>query len=89
MLHDEKGVVRVHRDLPVLDDLLDLAVSGPRRYSAADPDVLARLYALLAELVWTARSPTGRAAVRHQLTRLDATAAEQQFDATIAAVSSS
>ncbi len=80
VLHDDDGVARVHRDVPRLEDLLDVAVSGPRRYGAADPDVLGRLYALLAELAWTVGSPDARAGVRAQLSRLDATAGEQDFD---------
>ena len=79
-LQDDEGVVRVHRDLPGLEDLLELAVSGPRRYGAADPDVLARLYALLAELAWTAPDRAARASVRDQLSRLDATADAQDLD---------
>ena len=61
---------------PAFADLLDLAVTQPRRYGAADPDVLARLFRLLRELAWSAE-PDQRAAVDEQLGRLRDTAAGQ------------
>ena len=42
--------------------------------------MLARLYALLAEVAWTARLPRHRAAVTGQLERLDRTTGRQDFD---------
>ncbi len=77
---DEQGRPRLHWDRPALADLLDLAVSGPRRYGSSDPDVLARLYALLAEVAWSSDDPVHRRAVLHQLERLDATAAAAEAD---------
>lgn len=80
VLVDDEQRPRVYRYRPDFADLLDLAVSAPRRYGAADPDVLARLYALLAEVAWTARLPRHRAAVTGQLERLDRTTGRQDFD---------
>lgn len=80
VLVDDEQRPRVYRYRPDFADLLDLAVSAPRRYGAADPDVLARLYALLAEVAWTARLPRHRAAVTGQLERLDRTTRRQDFD---------
>lgn len=76
----EDGTAQLYWDRPGLAELLDLALSGPRRYGAADPDVLARLYALLAELAWSSDDPAHRAAVRGQLDRLQSTAGSQDFD---------
>jgi uncharacterized membrane protein len=79
-LRDEEGKARVTLDGPSLADLLDLAVSQPRRYGAADPDVLSRLFMLLAELAWSSDVPAHRRAVSDQLGRLRGTVAEQRFD---------
>lgn len=80
VLRDDDGRPRVHRDLPALRDLLDLAVSSPRRYGASDPDLLARLFALLAEVAWSTEDPAHRDAVLGQLERLQATSRRQDFD---------
>lgn len=80
MLRDDDGRVRVIMCRPGLDDLLELALAGPRRYGSADPDVLARLFTLLRELAWSTDLPDHRHAIRGQLTRLSATASEQDFD---------
>ena len=66
---------------PSFVELLELAVTQPRRYGAGDPDVVGRLFVLLQELAWSAREPGQRAAVREQLARLRATTAGQDFDA--------
>ena len=79
VLVDDDGTVRVVIVRPTLAQLLDLAMTQPRRYGAADPEVAARLYQLLAEVAWH----TGiedRRAVSEQLRRLEATMAEQDFD---------
>ena len=63
VLTDEQGTARVVLTGPDLGDLLDLAVAQPRRYGAADPAVLARLFTLLRELAWShppARPPPSR-----------------------------
>ena len=64
---------------PDLAQLLDAAITQPRRYGAADPQVTARLYALLAEVAWCAH-PAQRPAIRDQLGRLRDGAARQDFD---------
>jgi len=79
-LHDEPAHrLRVVVARPSIADLLDLAVTQPRRYGAADPSVLAALYALLRALAWCARegAPDGASvldAVREQLSRLSSSA---------------
>ena len=80
VLRDGAGVVRVVLSRPGFAELLDLAVAQPRRYGAADPAVLARLAGLLEEVAWSARTPQQRAAVAGQLSRLRATAEDQEFD---------
>lgn len=77
---DDNDRRRLFRHQPDLTDLLDLAVSAPRRYGASDPDVLGRLFALLAEVAWCSDDPRHRTAVEGQLARLVATADEQDFD---------
>ncbi|RKS73868.1 putative membrane protein [Motilibacter peucedani] len=81
LLRDEQGRVRVVVRRPSFVDLLDLAVTQPRRYGAGDPFVVARLFALLQEVAWSAREPEQRTAVREQLARLRATTDGQDFDA--------
>lgn len=77
---DDDGCPRVYLYRPDFPDLLDLAVSAPRRYGATDPDVLARLYALLAEVAWRTRLRRHQDAVERQLDRLDRTVGQQDFD---------
>ena len=79
---DDDGVTRVVSVLPGLNDLLALAMGGPRHYGAGDPDVVARLFVLLRELAWSTDQPAHRAAVRDQLERLTAITKAQDFDAT-------
>lgn len=77
---DDRGVLRVHRDLPDLPALLDLAISAPRRYGKDDPDVLARILALLAEVAWSTDREDHRTAVSSQLERLKKTVAGGEWD---------
>lgn len=81
VLRDEHDHIRVVLSRPGLADLLDLALTQPRRYGAADPFVLGRLFALLRELAWCAKAPDQQRAVTEQLARLRATAAAQDFAA--------
>ncbi|WP_336882492.1 DUF2254 domain-containing protein [Rhodococcus globerulus] len=60
--------------------LLDEAISQPRRYGAADPTVLARLFLLLKEVAWRAPAPDRIPAITQQLARLQETVAQQKFD---------
>jgi uncharacterized membrane protein len=79
-LRDEQGRIRVVVAEPTMADLLDLAVSQPRRYGAGDPAVLNRLFGLLAEVAWSSDLPQHRQAVADQLGRLRGTVAAQDFD---------
>lgn len=78
---DESGTIRVILRRPELADLLDLAIAQPRRYGAADPAVLARLYRLLREIAWCSAA-SQRGVLTAQLARLNTTAADQGFDTT-------
>ena len=80
VLTDEQGRVLVVLTGPDLGDLLDLAVAQPRRYGAADPAVLARLFTLLRELAWSTHQPAHHQAVADQLGRLRTTVTGQRFD---------
>ena len=71
--------VRLVIDRPGFADLLDIAVSQPRSYGESDPQVLGRLYALLADVAWHAR-PEHHQPLLDQLRRLDTTTGEQNFD---------
>ena len=79
-LEDQDQALRVTLDRPGFTDLLELAIGQPRRYGAADPAVLARLYQLLNEAAWTATCIDQSTAIGGQLDRLDATADAQDFD---------
>jgi uncharacterized membrane protein len=78
---DDDDITRVVLRRPDLADLLDLAISQPRRYGAGDPTVLAQICVLLRQLAWSAPPDQGDV-ILAQLARLDATAAAQDFDAT-------
>ena len=82
VLHDQDHTVRVVLHRSAFADLLDTAISQPRRYGAADPAVLTRLLWLLREVAWNAKLPEQRQAVAGQLARINATIGQQQFDAT-------
>ncbi len=80
VLTDDDGVIRVVLRRPDLAELLELAVGQPRRYGAADPDVLTALFNLLRRLAWRVSVTGHQEAVAVQLRRLQATAGEQDFD---------
>jgi uncharacterized membrane protein len=84
VLADADGVVRAVLRRPDLDELLDLALTQPRRYGAGDPFVLARLAALLGEVAWHVHglgdAATEHAAVARQVTLLRATVGDQDLD---------
>lgn len=79
VLRDDDDVARVVLNRPDFGQYLDLALTQPRSYGGADPQVLARLYLLLADLAWHAREDQ-RDHILDQLIRLDGTAATQDFD---------
>lgn len=74
---DQRTRVVLHR--PDLETLVDVAITQPRRYGAADPQVTHRLFQLLTELAWHCR-PEHRHIVDAQLERLIATVRAQDFD---------
>lgn len=67
LLRDEEGAVRVVLRGPDRVDLLELAVTPPRRYGAAAPFVLARLSSLLGELAWCVQLSDQRREIADQL----------------------
>ena len=79
ILRDKHDNVRVSLARPHLAELLDLAVTQPRRYGATDPLVMARLMSLLREIAWCT-SASERPIVASQLARLRATIANSNFD---------
>ncbi len=81
ILTDDDGQVRVVLHRPDLAALVDVAITQPRRYGAADPFVMARLMALLRELAWRAR-PDQQHVVLGQLARIRTTVGAQDFDQT-------
>lgn len=80
LLCDDEDRVRVVLYRPDFSDLLEVGLTQPRRYGAADPFVLARLFTLLRELAWCVDQPVQRNAVSEQLARLRASVAAQDFD---------
>ncbi len=82
LLYDDQRRVRVMLHRPNFSELLEVALTQPRRYGAADPFVLARLFVLLRELAWCVEEPAQQEAVSEQLARLRASTAAQSFDDT-------
>lgn len=81
LLRDDDGRVRVVLGRPDLADLVDVAITQPRRYGNADPQVMARLFRLLEELAWHTPAQD-QPLITAQLNRLDATVDGCHFDAT-------
>ncbi len=79
-LLDEDGAVRVVIHRPDLASYVDLGLSQPRRYGAADPQVLHKICQVLLDLSHRV-APEQHSVVRDQLERLRETAAAQPFDA--------
>ena len=80
--HDDTGRIRVVLRRPNLADLVDLAITQPRRYGSSDPQVMMRLFQLLEEVAWHAATPDQRRVVAAHLGRLDATVSSADFDDT-------
>jgi uncharacterized membrane protein len=80
LLRDDSGQARVIMHRPDFGALLDLVVGQPRRYGAADPEVLARLFTLLREVAWSTRQPEHRRVIAEQLDRLRRTVDGEHFD---------
>ena len=81
LLRDEDDRVRVVIHRPDLAAYVDLGISQPRRYGAADPQVLERIFQVLLDLSHRVH-PDQRHVVRDQLERLRTTVDAQSFDAT-------
>jgi len=67
----------MHR--PDLAAFVDLGISQPRRYGAADPQVLGKIFQVLLDLSHRA-APEQSSVVRDQLERLRGTVEAQSFD---------
>lgn len=63
VLYDDDGVARVMLRHPDFAELLDLAISQPRRYGAANPEVLSKLFRLLYEVTWRTSTAEQRSAI--------------------------
>ncbi len=79
VLTDDDDRPRVVLRRPGFAELLELAVAQPRSYGESDPQVLGRLFQLLADLAWHAR-PEHHQPVLDQLRRLENTVGEQDLD---------
>ncbi len=78
-LRDSDGYVRVMLRRPDLADLVEAAITQPRRYGASDLEVMARIFRLLEELAWHAPAREGVVVSSH-LERLNATVRAGDFD---------
>ena len=76
---DDIGRVVIHR--PDFANYVDLGLSQPRRYGAADPQVLQKIFQVLLDLSHRV-TPDQRPVVHDELERLRATVATQPFDPT-------
>ena len=80
LLRDDDGRVRVVMDRPELASYVDLGLSQPRRYGAADPQVLETIFQVLRDLSYRV-APDQRSVVRAELERLRGTVSAQPFNA--------
>lgn len=78
-LRDDDDEVRVVLRRPSFAEVLDIAITQPRRYGSSDPQVLERLLRLLEEVAWHVDDETP---IRDQLTRLRTTVSRSDFDET-------
>ncbi|WP_206673665.1 DUF2254 domain-containing protein [Pseudactinotalea terrae] len=79
VVDDPDGDPRVLLHRPGFPELLELAIAQPRAYGKSDPQVLGRLYQLLADLTWHVHDDQ-RGPVLDHIRRLDETVADQDFD---------
>lgn len=61
-------------------ELVETALQQPRRYGAGDPDVVARLYGVIAEVARHVGDDERASVLRSQLERLSASAAREDYD---------
>ncbi len=78
VLRDGDDHVRVVLRRPSFAELLDAAITQPRRYGSSDPQLLNRILQLLEELAWHLDDA---APIRQQLERLRNTVSQSDFDA--------
>ncbi len=76
-LFDADGRLRVVLNRPTFAEVLDDAITQPRRYGSTDPQVMARLFVLLEEVAWHAED---HHPVLDQLARVEGTVARADFD---------
>lgn len=79
VLRDSANHIRVVLSRPSFGEVLDAAITQPRRYGSSDPQLLSRILQLLEELAWHLDDATP---IRQQLERLRATVEHSDFDAT-------
>ncbi|EPR77445.1 hypothetical protein ADILRU_0144 [Leifsonia rubra CMS 76R] len=79
-LTDDDDVVRVIINPHSFVNLLDIAITQPRRYGASDTGVVERLFRLLQEVGYRAQRPEQTEAVLQQIERLDASVAAENYD---------
>ena len=79
VLRDDDDRARVVLNRPSFAEVVDVAITQPRRYGSSDPQVMQRLFRLLEELAWHVE---GESPVDEQLQRLRATVADSDFDDT-------
>ena len=80
LVRDDEANVRVIVQPPTFSDLLWLAIDEPRRYGASEPQVAERIFRLLDEVAWVARTGTQRHALGTELERLRVAVAAQRPD---------
>ncbi len=76
VLRDADDEVRVVLRRPSFAEVLDVAITQPRRYGSTDPQVMGRLFRLLEELAWHVHD---YAPILDQLQRIRTTVAESDF----------
>ncbi|TMS55679.1 DUF2254 domain-containing protein [Mycobacterium sp. DBP42] len=76
-LRDDDDQVRVLLHRPGFAEVVDVAITQPRRYGSSDPQVMQRLFRLLEELAWHTHD---HSVIREQLGRLRNTVARSDFD---------
>ena len=81
-LADENGTLRLITRPLDFAHVVELGIEQPRRYGASDPSVAARLFQLLREVGYNARTSQQREIVRAQAARLLASVRAQDYDDT-------
>ena len=74
---DDDDKVRVVLTRPSFAEVVDIAITQPRRYGSSDPQVMKRLFRLLEELAWHVDD---QSTIREQLQRLRSTVIRSEFD---------